>query len=161
MKLCTGSVYRTLWGYIAVGIWWYWPAGSVSVEGMYAFIYWTKWTSRQVLPMTYSLTDRLWKKRATQLLIKYKSGALVTQYVHCSFQSVLNRFLRHGLAVPTIWLTAEIIWPLLVASWVLSVSRFVHFLIDTRYASGVGYNHTWDLSRPAVAEIFSWCCNFL
>ena len=101
------------------------------------------------------------KNRATQLLIKYKSGALVTQYVHCSFQSVLNRLLRHGLAVPTIWLTAEIIWPLLVARWILSVSRFVHFLIDTRYASGVGYNHTWDLSRPAVAEIFSWCCNFL
>ena len=49
---------------------------------------------------TLSLTTL--KERATQLLINYKSGALVTQYVHCSFQSVLNRFLRHGLAVPTI-----------------------------------------------------------
>ena len=55
-----------------------------SVEGVYAFIYCAKWRSGQVLPMPYGLTDslthsRTLKDRATQLLIKYKSGALVTQ----------------------------------------------------------------------------------
>ena len=54
-----------------------------SVEGIYAFIYCTKWRSGQVLPMPHSLTHSLTtlKDRATQLLIKYKSGALVTQLV--------------------------------------------------------------------------------
>ena len=53
-----------------------------SVEGIYAFIYCTKWRSGQVLPMPYSLThSQTLKDRATQLLIKYKSGALVTQYI--------------------------------------------------------------------------------
>ena len=51
------------------------------VEGMHAFIDCTKWRSGQVLPMPYGLTHSLTtlKDRATQLLIKYKSGALVTQ----------------------------------------------------------------------------------
>ena len=48
-----------------------------SVEGIYAFIYCTKWRSGQVSRMPDSLTTL--KDRATQLLIKYKSGALVTQ----------------------------------------------------------------------------------
>ena len=48
-----------------------------SVEGMHAFIYCTKWRSGQVSPMPYGQTL---KDRATQLLIKYKSGALVTQF---------------------------------------------------------------------------------
>ena len=54
---------------------------TVSVEGIYAFIYRTKWRSGQVLPMPYGLTHSLTtlKDRALQLLIKYKSGALVTQ----------------------------------------------------------------------------------
>ena len=47
-----------------------------SVEGMHAFIYCTKWRSGQVSPMPYGQTL---KDRATQLLIKFKSGALVTQ----------------------------------------------------------------------------------
>ena len=47
-----------------------------SVEGIYAFIYCSKWGSGQVLSMPYGLTL---KDRATQLLIKCKSGALVTQ----------------------------------------------------------------------------------
>ena len=52
-----------------------------SVKGIYAFIYWTKWRSGQVLPMPDWMTDSLTtlKDSATQLLIKYKSGALVTQ----------------------------------------------------------------------------------
>ena len=50
-----------------------------SVEGIYAFIYCKKWRSGQVLLMRDSLTDSQRKDRATQLLIKYKSGALVTQ----------------------------------------------------------------------------------
>ena len=48
-----------------------------SVEGIYAFIYCTKWRFGQVSPMPYGLTL---KDSATQLLIKYKSGALVTQF---------------------------------------------------------------------------------
>ena len=53
---------------------------TVSVEGIYAFIYWRKWISDQVLLMPYRLTHSLTlKDSATQLLIKYKSGALVTQ----------------------------------------------------------------------------------
>ena len=53
-----------------------------SVEGIYAFIYCKKWRSGQVLPMPDRLTDWLTtlKDSATQLLTKYKSGALVTQY---------------------------------------------------------------------------------
>ena len=47
-----------------------------SVEGIYAFIYCTERRSGQVLPMPYGQTL---KDKATQLLIKYKSGALVTQ----------------------------------------------------------------------------------
>ena len=48
-----------------------------SVEDIHAFIYCTKWRSGQVLPMPDRQTTL--KDRATQLLIKYKSGALVTQ----------------------------------------------------------------------------------
>ena len=48
-----------------------------SVEDIYASIYCTEWRSGQVLPMPHSQTL---KDSATQLLIKDKSGALVTQY---------------------------------------------------------------------------------
>ena len=52
-----------------------------AVEGIYAFIYCTKWRSGQVSRMPYGRTHwQTLKDRATQLLIKYKSGALVTQY---------------------------------------------------------------------------------
>ena len=51
-------------------------------RGHYAFIYCTKWRSGQVSQMPYGRTDGLTlKDSATQLLIKYKSGALVTQWV--------------------------------------------------------------------------------
>ena len=50
-----------------------------SVEGIYAFIYCKMWRFGQVSPMPDRLTDSQLKDRATQLLIKYKSGALVTQ----------------------------------------------------------------------------------
>ena len=51
-----------------------------SVEDIRAFIYCKKWRSGQVLLMRYGRTDGLTlKDRATQLLIKYKSGALITQ----------------------------------------------------------------------------------
>ena len=46
-----------------------------SVEGIYAFIYCTKWRSGRVSRMPHSQM----KDRATQLPRKYKSGALVTQ----------------------------------------------------------------------------------
>ena len=52
-----------------------------SLEGMHAFIYCTKWRSGHVLPMPDRLTDSRLKDRATQLLIKYKSGALVPQII--------------------------------------------------------------------------------
>ena len=48
-----------------------------SVEDIHAFIHCKKWRSGQVLPMPDRLTL---KDRATELLIKYKSGALVTQF---------------------------------------------------------------------------------
>ena len=58
------------------------------VEGIDAFIYCTKWRSGQVLPMPCGRTDRLTlKDRATLLLIKYKSGALVTQF----FKSAVSK----------------------------------------------------------------------
>ena len=52
-----------------------------SVEDIHAFIYCKKWRFGQVLPMPHSLTDSQSKDRATQLLKKYKSGALVTQFL--------------------------------------------------------------------------------
>ena len=51
-----------------------------SVEDIHAFIYCKKWRFGQVLPMPDSLTYSHMKDRATQLLKKYKSGALVTQF---------------------------------------------------------------------------------
>ena len=53
-----------------------------SVEGIYAFKYCTKWRSGQVSRMPYGrMSSQTLKDRATQLLKKYKSGALVTQIV--------------------------------------------------------------------------------
>ena len=73
MKLCAGSVQDTMrrWQLVI--------DDTGSVEGIYAFIYCTKWRSGRVSRMPHSLTDSHLKDRATQLLIKYKSGALVTQ----------------------------------------------------------------------------------
>ena len=50
-----------------------------SVEDIHAFIYCKKWRFGQVLPMPDRQTDSQSKDSATQLLTKYKSGALVTQ----------------------------------------------------------------------------------
>ena len=58
-----------------------------SVEDIHAFIYCTKWRSGQVLPMADRLTDSQMKDRATQLLIKYKSGALV---MSCQIKHISN-----------------------------------------------------------------------
>ena len=66
MKLCTRSVEDTMRRQQLV------IDDTGSVEGIYC----TKWRSGQVLPMPHSQTTL--KDRATQLL-KYKSGALVTQ----------------------------------------------------------------------------------
>ena len=52
-----------------------------SVEDIHAFIYCKKWRFGQVSPMPDRQTDSQSKDSATQLLTKYKSGALVTQYV--------------------------------------------------------------------------------
>ena len=77
MKMCIGSVKDTLrrWQLVL--------DDTLSAEGIYAFINCTKWRSVQVLPMPYSLTHSLTnlKDSATQLLIKYKSGALTTQWL--------------------------------------------------------------------------------
>ena len=51
-----------------------------SVEDIHTFIYCKKWKFGRVSRMPHSLTDSHLKDRATQLLIKYKSGALATQY---------------------------------------------------------------------------------
>ena len=76
MKLCTGSVMDTMrrWQLVL--------DDTGSEEGIYAFIYCTKWRSGQVLPVPYSLTDsQTLREGATQLLIKFKNGALVTQLI--------------------------------------------------------------------------------
>ena len=51
MKLCTGSVQDTMrrWQFVI--------ADTRSVEGIYSFVYCTKWRSGQVSRMPYSLTD--------------------------------------------------------------------------------------------------------
>ena len=62
-----------------------------SVEDIHAFIHCKKWRSGQVSPMPDWLTDSLTtlKDRATQLLIKYKSGAFVTQ-LHSTYSTALS-----------------------------------------------------------------------
>ena len=51
-----------------------------SVEDIHAFIYCKKWRFGRVSPMPDGRThSQTLKDRATQLLIKYRSGALVTQ----------------------------------------------------------------------------------
>ena len=51
IKLCTGSVQDAMrWQQLVTD-------DTGSVEGIYAFIYCTKWRSGQVLPMPYSWTD--------------------------------------------------------------------------------------------------------
>ena len=65
---------------VAIGNWWY------------CFIYCTKWRSGQVLPTPHWLTTL--KDRASQLIIKYKSGALVTQiHWHCKICKIENSWL--------------------------------------------------------------------
>ena len=72
---------------------------SGSVEGIYAFIYCTKWSFGQVSGMPDKRTDgQTLKDRATQLLIKYKSGALVTQL--CRFWAA--PYLEPIIAVATV-----------------------------------------------------------
>ena len=63
MKLCTGSV-KDSNGRYWVSMRRYQVVIDVtgSVEGIYAFIYWKKWRSGQVLPMPHRLTHRLWMK---------------------------------------------------------------------------------------------------
>ena len=74
MKLCTGSVKDFIWRQQLV------IDETGHAEGIYAFIYCTKRRSGQVSRMPYGLTQsQTLKDMATQLLIKYKSGALVTQ----------------------------------------------------------------------------------
>ena len=63
---------------VAVGDWWYWVSrGHLCLYILNNVKIWTGVTDAL---LTHSLTHRLWKINATQLLIKYKSGALVTQY---------------------------------------------------------------------------------
>ena len=63
-----------------------------SVESIYAFIYCTKWRSGRVSRMPDVRTDgQTVKDRATQLLTKYKSGALVTQFQR-NFEENLGNF---------------------------------------------------------------------
>ena len=81
-----------------------------SVEDILAFIYCKKWRFGQVLPMPDRLTDSQSKDRATQLLIKYKSGALVTQ----SYVVIFDTYLR-GTSYLTIFkavngLTSELMF---------------------------------------------------
>ena len=74
---CVVGQCSTLWcgGTVAVGNWWYWVSrGHLCLYILHKVEIWTG--------VTHALrTDgQTLKDRATQLLIKYKSGALVTQY---------------------------------------------------------------------------------
>ena len=78
IKLCTGSLYRTLWGYsswymMILASWW------VSRGHLCCYI-----LNKVVIWIGVLLTH--WQTlKDTQFLIKCKGGALLTQYVHCSF----------------------------------------------------------------------------
>ena len=63
---------------VSVGNWWYWVSrGRLCLYILRKVEIWTGVTDAS---LTHSLTDSQRKDRATQLLIKYKSRALVTQY---------------------------------------------------------------------------------
>ena len=67
-----------------------------SVESIYAFIYCTKWRSGRVSRMPDGGThSQTLKDRATQFLTKYKSGALVTQYLRLTILTIENNFEKH------------------------------------------------------------------
>ena len=72
-----------------------------SVEDIHAFIYCKKWRSGQVLPMPHSLTHSLTtlKDRATQLLIKYKNEARVTQCMVLIVKFTVKRKVVGGTVV--------------------------------------------------------------
>ena len=57
-----------------------------SVEDIHAFIYCKMWRFGQVSPMPDRLTDSHMEDSATQLLIKFKTGALVTQSLFSTFR---------------------------------------------------------------------------
>ena len=66
-----------------------------SVEDIHAFIYCKKWRFGRVSRMPDRLTTL--KDRATQLLINYKSGALVTQIrFHVAFVQILMALSQIG-----------------------------------------------------------------
>ena len=72
---------------VAVGDWWYWVSrGNACLYRLHKVEIWTGVTDAL---QTHWLTDwQTLKERATQLLIKYKSGALVTQLrskIWCEF----------------------------------------------------------------------------
>ena len=73
---------------VAVGNWWYWVSTGHSC--LYILHKVEIWTGVTDAWQTDWLTDSQCKDRATQLLTKYKSGALVTQFPPvCSAQRVL------------------------------------------------------------------------
>ena len=73
----------------------HYEAGAIDdtglVEDIHAFIYCKKWRSGQVSPMPDRQTDSQRKDSATQLLLKYKSGALVTQFQSAANLNVISK----------------------------------------------------------------------
>ena len=76
MKLCTGCIRH--YEAVAVDNWWYWVSrGHLCLYILRKVKIWKGVTHAR---LTDWLTDSQMKDSATQLLIKYKSGALVTQF---------------------------------------------------------------------------------
>ena len=63
-------------------------------QGIYAFIYCTKWRSGRVSRMPDRLTTL--KDRNTQLLIKFKTGALVTQLISDLLNGIFHTGVTYG-----------------------------------------------------------------
>ena len=89
-----------------------------SVEDIHAFIYCKKWRFGQVLPMPDRQTDSQRKDRATQLLIKYKSGALVTQCTE--MVNILGKdLLASATSAYTVLKSAFVLSSIVVLSYIL------------------------------------------
>ena len=98
-----------------------------SVEGINAFIYCTKWRSGQVSPMPYGQTL---KDRASQLLIKYKSGALVMQS-HPLFAIIIGIEIQRK--------QRGYILDHLALKDLLFFHQLCHFLVDISHLVGISY----------------------
>ena len=114
---------------------------------MHAFIYCTKWRSRQVLLMPYGLTHWLTtlKDSASQLLIKYNSGALITQFdtwVYRGFDFVLVKTFQLFLSSP---LSSSVTFLVRHRSGIKVLSSFVRLFTVLHLCHNTQAHSTWNL----------------